>query len=489
MFYKSLLTLIAVSVMVAFTPASAQTASDTSNLKISDCFIANVRSEVRCFELTRPISDNSDETVTLKGIIVPSDAVVPEPDPLIVIAGGPGQAATDMVSLVHSVFRQVNNSRDVIFLDIRGTGLSRPISCRGEGEAITPLTHIPLDEITSETKSCYKGIENYLRSISTKTSAEDIDALREALGAEQLNLWGASYGTRLAQYYLWAYPEQTRSAVLDGLVPNYPSYLNLQPLNALAALEKLNQTCADDIDCSRAFPDFDAIALLDQISEGQEISFFHPVTGDIVKTKTSRINVANSIFIALYSPATRMLIPYLLTQAVEHDNWAPLSVLSVDMGKYIGTEIIYMGAHLSITCAEELPAINEPALSDDPFMRNFPRQMLSDFCQNWPAGVSPLPHFDDASLDTPTIMISGTHDPITPPIMADHAAKSFSDVRLFTIQDGGHGNSTIPCMSRFIGAFVKEPNNKELEPNCIADAHVPAFTVSATGPIFRENKP
>lgn len=470
-------------------PAFAQSSPASSAYEEEDCYVSGLIGKMRCYKLVRPLiegqSQGGSPTITLGGVIVPADAVVPEADPLVILAGGPGQAASDMVAMLTRLFRKTSNSRDLIFFDIRGSGRSNPVACPGDDEEIPPLTAISDEKMLGDIRECRRGLDDVVATFTSATAVADLEALRLALGVEQFNLWGGSYGTRLAQYYIYAHPGHVRSAILDAVVPFTPSYITLQPGHALEALNKLRQACAEDAACAEAFPDFDPISLLDQVGEAREISYLHPVTGWPVTTTTSRAAVAQTIFSALYSSESRIFIPYALTEAVTHDNWAPLSVMGVDAGRYLGIETIYTGAFLSITCAEEKNSINNPPGTADPFLRGATFTMMKNLCQGWPVAAAPLPMPDEGSLAVPTLMISGAHDPITPPRLAEYAAKAFSNVRQYSLKNGGHINSTVPCMAEFLVEFIEAPEDESLAPRCIADNHVPAFVIGPTDPARR----
>lgn len=459
---------------------SAQTQSTEqidSTYSEEDCYISGVKTSLRCYSIERPLYEGSDEATLLKGVIVPSRAAAPEKDPLVIIAGGPGQAASDTVAMLRSSFSGIRSVRDIIFFDIRGTGMSAPIVCDVEDDEIDPLTYSPIEETITRMGECYNENSAVLSSFSTKTAVEDLEHLRQAMGLDQINLWGGSYGTRLVQYYLYLYPENARSAILDSVVPFTPSYIALQPRHGKDVLEKLTNDCAADDICSSVYKDFDPIKLLNQIGAEQNINYTHPVTGELVNTTTSRDTVAQIIFSAIYSPSGRSFVPYALTQAVLKNNWAPMSVLSTQIDKYMGQRSIYMATHLSITCAEESAAINTDATLDDQFFNGSTLTMFKALCQFWPVAKQALPRPEQNQITVPTVMISGSYDPITPPQLAEHALGSFQNARHIVIENGGHINSTTLCVKSFITKFIKTPNDPELEPKCEDGSYVPEFVV------------
>jgi pimeloyl-ACP methyl ester carboxylesterase len=456
---------------------SAQDQDTSSGYSEEDCYVSGVRSVLRCYSLVRPLYEGSDEMTVIRGVIVPSRAAAPEKDPFVILAGGPGQAASDLIAALGKSLRGMRANRAVIFFDIRGTGMSEAVVCDDVSDDVFPLTYVSIDKIISTIGECYKANGAKLMGFSTQMAVADLEALRQALGVEQFNLWGGSYGTRFAQYYIHNHPEQVRSAVLDAVVPFSPSYITLQAGNALAVLEKLRLDCAADYVCASVYAGFDPINLLNQIKPEQEISYTHPVTGERVDTTTNRDVVAQVIFSALYSPTGRSFVPYALTQAINKNNWAPLSVLAVDIGEYLGIQTIYMPTFLSITCAEERSSINAAENNTDPFFNGTTIKMMKRMCDVWSVATKSLPQVKDNSVSVPTVMISGGYDPITPPIMAEHALKAFNNARHIIIEDGGHLNSTIRCVGRFLTKFVGDPADLEIEPNCVDGGDKQTFIV------------
>ena len=439
-----------------------------------DCHLSGISGPQKCFKMTRSRADGG--AIDVGGVILPSDAVKPQTDPLVILSGGPGQAASDAAPLLRGVFREVLRDRDLIFLDIRGTGRSNPVSCRAFTDSYPPLTYVASDEAYEPIRECYEAEGKAIADANTKTAAADLEALRQHLGVDQLNIWGVSYGTRLAQYYAVTYPDRVRSLVLDGVVPFSPAYIDVTPESATSAVQRLLDDCVADVACSAAFPEFDIYGLLDQIEGIREISYRHPVSGQYVKTKTNRETVAQAIFGALYSPAMRAAVPYALTEAVKHDNWAPLATLADDASWYFGVENIYFGARLSVLCAEE-DLSDDDAVSDGGLFQDLGslKDVFRQACDRWPVAKIDLPEPARGSLKMPTVMISGGIDPITPPSLAQHAESYYSTLKHIIVPNGGHSNSAVQCVSDYINSFIDDPAHIAEDTQCMGEGHLPDF--------------
>ena len=110
----------------------------------------------------------------------------------------------------------------------------------------------------------------------------DLDDVRAALGYRTLNLYGISYGTRVAQHYMRRYPDRVRTAILDGAVPAEVALGPDVAIEAQRAIDSTLQRCARDAACAREFPDISAQFAALQAAAAQEpvtLSIPHPLTG------------------------------------------------------------------------------------------------------------------------------------------------------------------------------------------------------------------
>lgn len=164
-------------------------------------------------------------------------------DPIIYLIGGPGVSALYDIALTYTHFKPFLANRDVIVLDQRGTGYSEPtLDCDlGASRACR-------DELVA------LGID--LSAYNTSESAADVNDLRLALGYEQINLVGVSYGTRLALTVMRDYPDGVRSAILDSVLPlDYPTRTE----EASDYVNMVIRDCQQDAICSRTYPNLRAI--------------------------------------------------------------------------------------------------------------------------------------------------------------------------------------------------------------------------------------
>src|SRR5690606_10197056 len=214
---------------------------------------------------------------------VPALAAVPKPDPLVLIAGGPGQSAVDLYLQMRRAFEPVRIERDIVLLDQRGTGRSAD-GFRCELTEGTAFDTTAVAELYYAIDGCLAELERDPRFFSTEPAVADLDALRDALGAEQWNLYGISYGTRVAQRYAARFPERVRAMILDGVVPVSMPLGPAIAADAQAALDGIFARCAGEPACAERYPDlpelFDGLRL--RLAAG-------PVSIDVANPRTGKI--------------------------------------------------------------------------------------------------------------------------------------------------------------------------------------------------------
>ena len=223
----------------------------------------------RCGSLTvfEDRATGAGRTIDLTIVVIPAVSGSHEPDPLFFLAGGPGQAATDVADTVLARLAEVRRSRDIVFVDQRGTGGSGRMSCalfeRGPDEEASSeslqFDAFPLDDL----RDCLAEVESVAdpRHYTTPVAMDDLDDVRAALGYETINLYGGSYGTRAGLIYMRRHPERVRTAVLDGLAPVSMRLPSSMDADAQRALDRLFADCAADPGCREAFPDLPETAL------------------------------------------------------------------------------------------------------------------------------------------------------------------------------------------------------------------------------------
>ena len=426
-------------------------------------------------------TDNK-RTFDVQFAVLPATLSNPEPDPIFMLAGGPGQAAMSAYPLMLPALQKLNQNRDIVLVDQRGTGQSNPLSC-------PHVADLPLDsteEILMETLAACReelAVANDLTQYHTTIAMTDLDEVRAALGYEQINLIGVSYGSRAALEYMRLFPEQTRSVVLDAVV-GPELVLQLQaPRDGQRALDLFFARCATDDACRSTFPDLEQefAALLVQMEDGLEVTLSHPLTSERMDLTITQDDFMQSIFGLLYSPDLVSLLPLMIHNAAEGGDIGPILAQSVALSNDIE---MHLGMFYAVACSEDAPLIDlaqaEGLHADTQFA--LVAEDLLEVCADWPQAVVPEELREPVTAVIPTLLLSGEADPITPPHYADSVAATLAQSLHLVLPGYGHGALAVGCMPVVVEAFINSGTVTGLDTSCLAEIQPPPFFVSAAGP-------
>jgi len=413
---------------------------------------------------------------------VPARDRVVEPDPLVFFAGGPGQAATETWPVVAQALRKVNQGRDILLVDQRGTGQSNPLKCP-EIEVEEALA-TDWDELARATRDCLASLDGDPRFYTTTIAMHDIDAARAALGYDKVNLYGGSYGTRAAQVYLRLFPDRVRTVVLDSVVPQTLALGTEHAAKLDQALYRVLDGCDADPDCGEAFPATgEKLAALARILQENpaEVTIEHPTTGEPLTFTFDRDVLASALRFLTYSPDTQAMLPLLIHEAAQENRFDRLAsqMLIATAGLQ---QSISQGMEMSVMCAEDYPWYAQNAVEGDFLMGDLLTRAADIQCGIWPRGEVPEGFHDPVTVDVPVLLLSGELDPVTPPEYGDQVAAHFPDAMHLVAPGQGHIVSTRGCMGDLVSEFIIAGSSADLDTACIARlGHTPYF-LSLTGP-------
>lgn len=478
--------LVAVGVLaVACSRGSGQQAGP--RMALSSCRVEGIEYQTLCgtYEVFEDRVAKQGRKISLRVVVVPALAATPEPDPLVLLAGGPGQAATE-VKILKTVDR-IQRNRDIVLVDQRGTGSSGPLDCETDPEEGGLSAKFDDAYREEDFRKCLAGYDADPRLYTTPIAMEDLDEVRGALGYEKLNLWGVSYGTRAALVYLRQHPERVRTVVLDGVAPmnlHLPLYM---PRDGQRALDLLFEHCEKDANCGRAFPDLRkrVEAMLEQMAQAPvKTSIAHPLTGVPEEFTLTRSAFLMMLFGQLYVPEIAMLVPLMLDRATKGD-WAPFVALSQGVSGGM-SDTISQGMFFSVVCAEDAPFITGEAISRESkgtwFGESMIRNMLEP-CKVWPQGTVPEGYHEPVKSSVPTLLLSGELDPVTPPSWGEEAKKTLSSSLHVVVPGVGHNTVVLGCVQALMADFVKQGSLEGLKSPCGSDLTRPPFFTSFAGPV------
>ena len=447
----------------------------------------SARLPARCGKLAvyEDFVKKSGRKIELRVAVIAALSRTPEPDPVFYLAGGPGDAATDSYVRESAAFRLLSEHRDIILVDQRGTGQSHPLKCDASGDESDDEA-----DIKSEIENCLRQLDADTRFYNTQAAVDDLDRVRAALGYEKINLYGVSYGTRVAQTFMRRYPKHVRTVILDGVAPQDEALGATMASDAQKALDAIFSNCASDPDCGRAFPDLpDSLSgLLERLErEPVPLTIDDPNTGKPTKIVFTRAKLGLAIRLFSYGPETAALLPLLIHDAHNTGDLRRLAAQSLIVTEQLMGSI-NMGVHHSVVCAEDVPFYNQNgkfAGDVESERRSYLGEAykeLDTVCRYWPAAkVSP----DFKKLvksDIPVLLLSGELDPVTPPGNAAHVASVLPNSLNLVAPGQGHGVLMRGCIYKIATEFIESGSVTGLNTGCLQDLKPAPFFLTYTGP-------
>lgn len=409
---------------------------------------------VRCGVLTVPESraagTASQPTVDLAVAVVASRSATPQPDPVVhPTMGGPGASSFDGLWM----FLEddwATGARDGILIEQRGGDAAEPtLRCpeldpehfHVDGRRLRRAERDAASD--AAVRACHDRLVAQGIDLSTYTSAEsaaDLADLRGALGYDAWNLYGLSYGSRLALTVMRDQPAGLRSVILDGVYPPHVNSYELIATGFAEAVAAMAAACASDAACRARYPNVEEqlVELLEQTrQEPIGVSLTAPWDGDPVWLEIDDADIAGGLFQALYDDYQTRALPFVIDQLARGNTGVlvPLAQQSLDSDNRLAAGLMW-----SVNCTEELPFYQAvPPTVTDGVAAHLVESRTRDSCSLWPVHPRPASENEPVRSDVPTLLLNGGRDPITPPSFGRLAAQGLSRHVYVEFPSMGHG--------------------------------------------------
>jgi pimeloyl-ACP methyl ester carboxylesterase len=404
--------------------------------------------------------------------------------PLFLLAGGPGQGAQAMYASLAAAFARVNRNHDMVLVDQRGTGNSAPLSCNYPDDWQARGDEMPA--LRQATLQCLNKYGAGVRFYTSSAAVADLAAVREALGYAFIDLYGASYGTRVAELYMRRYPESVHAVILDGVTYPEQAIGPDTPMDGQRALDLIVARCGESRDCATAYPRLqrDLDGLRRQFGPQKiPLSIDDPSSGLPLEIEFNRSVLNASLRFLSYNSIQASLLPMLIHRAAE-GALGPLTAQTVMTARQVGDQLA-SGMQNTVICSEDLPFfppdIDRTVISHT-YQGTDQLDALLEICKLWPRGPVDADLHSPLQSDVPTLLLSGEADPVTPPADAERAARGLTRHRLLTLSGEGHGQVATGCVPRLMAAFLDAAQPETLDAACLQKHRPAAFFVSMTGP-------
>ena len=393
-------------------------------------------------------------------------------DPMFMIAGGPGQSALESFPAIAPAFAELRKKRDIILVDQRGTGGSNKLTCKnakGENAMLEDGTD-DLAQARAFAERCARELSARadLRFYATTDAIQDLDEVRQAIGAAQINLMGVSYGTRVAQQYGKRYPAQTRTITIDGIAPNSLVLGSDFAKNLDSSLDRQFGRCASDKGCRDKLGDPGArlVTLMAQLKTAPPlVRYRDAITGESKEEKLTPDHIISLARMFAYVPQIAGLLPLELNEAAQ-GRYEPLMALSKLLEGTIGEQITG-GMQLSVICTEDADEQKIDPADATRLLGTVLVNVLQAQCAVWPRGQRPAGFRAPLTGPVPVLILSGEFDPVTPPRYGDEVLKSLPNGRHLVLRGQGHNVLPVGCMPKLFATFVDSADAKKLDVGCL----------------------
>ena len=447
-------------------------------LTMTPCGPAGKEEQALCgtYEVLEDRTKPEGRRIALNVRILPALASKPEPDAVFALAGGPGQGAVEAYGPLGTM-QKLRERRDVVLVDQRGTGKSNPLRCDFGATAqsfFAGMTDLIAVHACHEKLAAIADLNQY----STTIAMDDVDAVRQALGYDRINVFGGSYGTTAALVYLRGHAAHVRTVVLKSVAPvDYRIPLAF-PKTVQASLEFLFRACATDAECGKAFPNVtaDFEAALHRFDSGPiNVTVFN-----MKKRSPETVSLTRDLFLAflrplLYLPDAVSALPYAVHHAAQGDFSAIVNT-EYAVVSAIGNGIA-QGMALSVVCAEDVPFITDADIARETagtWMGAGWVHSMQKTCAEWNARRAPDSFLDPVRSAVPVLIFSGDYDPATPPFIAERIVKYLPASRHVILKNATHGTESA-CIDGMVSAFIEAGSAKSLDVSCASEGHLPSF--------------
>lgn len=400
-------------------------------------------------------------------------------DAIFVLGGGPGQSAAALAGFAQTRFK--GSGRDLVLVDARGTGRSNPLDCDFGGSDEDPQGYLndflPLERV----RVCRDVLSQRadLTQYTTGAVVDDLEEVRGKLGYRTINLYGSSYGTRVAQEFMRHYPNSVRMTILDGVVAPSSTTPAMFARDAQTSLEGIFALCGADAACRAAHPNLldDYQSMLKRIAEGVEVSINDPKTKKDVRLRVNRGLLGEAFRNFLYSPEVYVRVPYIVSRAAR-GHFQEYGLTALNYGR--GVRTLSFGMFLSVSCAEDISRIDADAAkkgSAGTLLGTYRIEQQMVACELWPRATPDPLRVTPVQSSIPTLLLSGEFDPVTPPKYAAEVARTLSNAVHVVVPRGSHANATGGCLERITLDAVRSGTVRQLDLSCLRNLRAPKFVL------------
>jgi pimeloyl-ACP methyl ester carboxylesterase len=476
---------LAAAVALASAPAGAQQrppAPGEPTLEMRPCELPREGGTARCgtYWALENREQPDGRRIPLDVVVISARSATPRPDPVFFAYGGPGQTAT--LGAPDWVGGAMNQERDIVLVDQRGTSPGHALDCRLSGSPENPQGYLDPMFSGGTFRTCRAELEARadLTRYLTMDYVQDLEEVRRALGYGPINIQGGSYGSRVVLFYLRQYPANVRTAFMTGLYPTALRSPLYHARDTQATLDSIFALCARDAGCAGAFPhlrrEFDET--MDRLRrEPVRVTVAHPSTGAPLQLTMDANAFAEGVRVMMYNWDRSRRLPLLLHRAHAGD-YAPFATGALISNAGL-RGIIRFGLNMSIVCNEDVSRITDEEIEAETrgtFFGDLRARTQKAACAEWPRRALPAGYTDPVVSDVPALLVSGAYDPSTAARWGVVAARTLRN-SLHVVIPAAHTAGS-ECVDRIRNEFLDRGTVQGLDTSCVAEMKLAPFILT-----------
>jgi len=477
--YQLLCILIIVTLLPACSHSATPQAPVTqamplSSIQLEPCTLGGTTALCGTLSVYENRASRIGRMIDLSVAVVKARSSQPASDPIFWLAGGPGAAAIKDIPYALKVLGQANEQRDLVFVDQRGVGSSNNLVC---DQPVDPATQV------KALGDCLKTLNGDPSAYTTAWAMDDVDDVREALGYDQINLYGESYGATAAQVYLLRHEKNVRTVSLAGVSLLSVAMFEQWPLTSQVALDRLFARCNAEADCHSSYPDLEqefagAIAQLERGPIALPVN--DPSIGQPVMLTLELFN--KGVHNLLVGTESATMLPQLIHMVYKEDLnglAAFITPLLSAMPQNAQWKII----NLEILCYEDWaktrPA-ETAALTSGSYLRYEDVRALTvpeEICAVMPPPQPEALYGPSTHSSVAVLLVNGELDPQDPPENVAEAQQIYPNSLTLVAPGQAHGYTGSACRSVIMADFIDRGSVQGVDAGCLNSVLLPGFVL------------
>ena len=457
------------SVGIAFLALGGTTSPASANDRgpyLEQCQVEGISGHVDCGSIEVPENwqDPDGRNISLNIVVSRATEVGAKlADPLVFVAGGPGIDVTSSAAWRSQSWAKIRTTRDLVFIDARGTGGKKALKCDYPGPPEAYATIIGKIWSADRFRHClhHLGANHDLSQYTTINIATDLAYAVKLLGYRNANFVGSSYGSRVVMELMSHRPDLVRTGITVGMAIPRKNGINDLGKQFKDALEARVRQCNQTPACNQVYPTFydDFTKIVRRLDEGPiEVELENQALGGTEKISLSKGSFLHIVRNLLYDARRSAHIPKLIQEVAMGRNNGLLADFAqrFEPGQ---AKMLADAMWATIQCSEDFKGTDLDHVQKSSVTNFYGLDRVTNIaklCGFWPQAPHPEAHSEYAASAHPLLIFNGSADPATPLSWATDLASQRSNTFVTVVPGGSHGlgfvwdNCLVPYADTFL---------------------------------------